>query len=139
MKIISHRGNTSGPNKEYENHPNTISSLLKKNIDCEIDVWSVNDVFYLGHDFPQHKIDASYILQNGLWCHAKNLEALYKMNTIGDIHFFWHENDDYTLTSKNVIWTYPEKITTDNSVIVDLSNNWRDKNYNCLGVCVDWI
>jgi hypothetical protein len=139
LKIISHRGNTSGPNKEYENHPNTISSLLKKNIDCEIDVWFIENKFYLGHDFPQHDVEESYILQKGLWCHAKNLEALYKMNTIGDIHFFWHENDDYTLTSKNIIWTYPDKKTTSKSIIVDLNKNWRDKNYNCLGVCVDWI
>ena len=139
MKIISHRGNTSGPNKEYENHPNVISSLLKKNIDCEIDVWFIENKFYLGHDFPQHDVEESYILQKGLWCHAKNLEALYKMNTIGDIHFFWHENDDYALTSKNIIWTYPDKKTTNKSIIVDLNKNWRDKNYNCLGVCVDWI
>lgn len=139
MKIISHRGNTSGPNKEFENNPDVISNLIKENIDCEIDVWCINDVFYLGHDFPQYEVDNSYILQNGLWCHAKNLEALYKMNEENSIHFFWHDKDDYTLTSKNIIWTYPDKKTTNNSVIVDLNKNWRDKNYNCLGVCVDWI
>ena len=139
MKIISHRGNTSGPNKEYENHPNVISSLLKKNIDCEIDVWFIENKFYLGHDFPQYEVEESYILQKGLWCHAKNLEALYEMNKKNDIHFFWHENDDYALTSKNIIWTYPDKKTTNKSIIVDLNKNWRNKNYNCLGVCVDWI
>lgn len=139
MKIISHRGNTLGPNKDLENYPNLIDSLLQKNIDCEIDVWYIDNKFYLGHDFPQYEIEESFILKKGLWCHAKNLEALYKMCNLTDIHFFWHENDDYTLTSKNIIWTFPGKKTTDNSVIVDVNKDWREKNYNCLGVCVDWI
>jgi len=139
LKIISHRGNTEGPNKELENHPEVISSLLEKNIDCEIDVWFVDDKFYLGHDLPQYEVEESFILKRGLWCHAKNLEALYKMSNQTNVHFFWHENDDYTLTSKNIIWTFPDKKITDKSVIVDINKNWRDKNYNCLGVCVDWI
>ena len=25
------------------------------------------------------------------------------------VHCFWHENDDYALTSKNWIWAYPGK------------------------------
>lgn len=139
MKIISHRGNTQGPNKEQENHPKIISNLLNQNIDCEIDVWYIGDKFYLGHDSPQYNIEESFLYLKGLWCHAKNLEALYKMNIMNNIHFFWHENDDFTLTSKNIIWTYPNKKTTSNSVIVDVNKNWRDNNYNCLGVCVDWI
>lgn len=139
MKIISHRGNTAGPNKEQENYPILINNLLQKNIDCEIDVWYLDSKFYLGHDFPQYEVNESFLFKKGLWCHAKNLEALYKMNLMNNIHFFWHENDDFTLTSKNIIWTYPNKKTTSNSVIVDVNKNWRDNNYSCLGVCVDWI
>ena len=139
MKIISHRGNTVGVNKDQENYPALIDSLLQKNIDCEIDVWYVDDKFYLGHDFPQYEVNKRFILKKGLWCHAKNLEALAKMKSMYNVHFFWHEDDDFTLTSKNIIWTYPDKKTTESSVIVDISKDWRDKKYNCFGVCVDWI
>jgi hypothetical protein len=31
---------------------------------------------------------------------------------------FWHQNDDFTLTSKNYIWTYPGQPYTASSVIV---------------------
>jgi hypothetical protein len=139
MIIISHRGNTSGSIEEFENRPDLISDLLDKNIDCEIDVWYLNDKFYLGHDFPKYEVDKSYILQKGLWCHAKNLESLYAMSDCDVVNFFWHQEDDFTLTSQNIIWTYPNKKTTKKSIIVDTSNNWRDKGYDCLGVCVDWI
>jgi len=139
MQIISHRGNTNGPDKGSENNPDVILYLLRKNIDCEIDVWFINNKFYLGHDKPQYEVKYSFLESKGLWCHAKNLEALHEMNIKKNIHFFWHDKDDFTLTSENIIWTYPNKKTTNASVIVDLDKNWRDKNYNCFGVCVDWI
>ncbi len=39
-------------------------------------------------------------------------------NTYDTLNFFWHENDKYTLTSKNFIWTYPGEKTGGNSIIV---------------------
>ena len=139
MRIISHRGNTNGPNADFENKPDIITNLLNNNIECEIDVWFIDNRFYLGQDKPQYEINDSFLNCKGLWCHAKNLEALYEMNKRENINFFWHDKDDYTLTSKNIIWTYPGNKTTNISVIVDLDKNWRNKNYSCLGVCVDWI
>jgi len=139
MIIISHRGNTSGSVEEYENHPDVINDILVKGIDCEIDVWYLNDKFYLGHNFPKYEIDNSFIMKKGLWCHAKNLPALYEMSKYDTVNFFWHQEDDFTLTSQNIIWTYPGKTTTKKSIIVDTSKNWRNKKYDCMGVCVDWI
>ena len=37
MFFISHRGNISGPNKEYENKPEYIKKALTMGFDCEID------------------------------------------------------------------------------------------------------
>ena len=76
--------------------------------------------------------------QSGLWCHAKNLEALYVMLSNG-IRCFWHENDDFTLTSDGFIWTYMNKPVCEKSIIVDNSSNWRSMNYNCYGICSDYI
>lgn len=139
MIIILHRGNTKGRNLKKENCPNHIQNILNQsNFQIEIDVWFKNKNFYLGHDNPQYKIDNNFLLQKNLWCHAKNLKALKELLQMNVI-CFWHESDDYTLTSNNFIWTYPNKKTIKNSIIVDLNKNWKTKNYNCYGVCVDYI
>jgi hypothetical protein len=135
MKIISHRGNLNGPDQFLENNPFHIQDLIKKNLDVEIDVWYLSEGYFLGHDEPIYKIDESLLESDKLWCHAKNLAALYKMLKNSKIHCFWHEEDDFTITSKGYIWTYPEKEVTDMSIIV--SNNKVTK--NCYGVCTDFI
>lgn len=137
MKIISHRGNLDGPSI-LENEPDHIRFCLSKNIDCEIDVWSIEGQFYLGHDSPQYLVDLDFLKLDGLWCHCKNLEALEQLLKL-NIHCFWHQNDDFTLTSKGFIWTFPNKKTTESSIIVDNDANWREKNYQCYGVCSDYI
>jgi hypothetical protein len=35
--------------------------------------------------------------------------------------------------------TYPNKTTCNSSIIVDTSKDWKNKNYNCYGVCVDYL
>ena len=107
MKIISHRGNINGPS-DFENHPNRIKELLDKNIDCEIDIWYINKTIFLGHDFGKYEIDLSFLQQKGLWCHAKNLDALDIMLS-NNINCFWHQTDDFTLTSNGFIWTFMNK------------------------------
>lgn len=111
MKFISHRGNISGRIPENENHPDYIDVALKKRFDVEVDVWNVDGKLYLGHDLPQYEVGIEYFTSrfNSLWCHAKNIEALNALITKGNINCFWHQNDDYTLTSNGYIWTYPQK------------------------------
>lgn len=41
---------------------------------------------------------------------------------------FWHQEDDYALTSSGYIWTYPDKLLTDKSIIVDTTERWRERN-----------
>ena len=138
MITISHRGNISGPSPSLENNPKHIQTLVDQNINVEIDVWWYKNTFFLGHDTPIYEITQDFLIQPNLWCHAKNLEALttlLNMNTI----CFWHQEDDHTLTSNNFIWTYPNKETNTNSIIVDITADWKNKNYKCAGVCVDYF
>ena len=137
MLIISHRGNTKGPNAELENNPNHIKSILSY-YDCEIDVWRVDGNLFLGHDKPQYPVDISFFNHLGLWCHAKNLDALSYLTGLG-ITTFYHNTDDFTLTSNRYIWTYPDKPVVEKSIIVDVTREWRTKNYHCFGVCVDYV
>ena len=52
MKIISHRGNLYGREVDNENKPEFIMEALRK-FEVEVDVWFVNDSWFLGHDKPQ--------------------------------------------------------------------------------------
>ena len=93
--------------------------------------------FFLGHDYDQYEIDKNFLLNEKIWCHAKTTIALSALHQIG-AHYFWHQEDDYTITSKGFIWTYPGKKLLPNSICVLP----EDANYieiNCLGICSDFI
>lgn len=138
MILISHRGNINGPDPELENHPARIDFLLKMGIDVEIDIWYVDNNFYYGHDEPTHKVSEVFLARPRMWFHAKNTAALFELLHKGR-HVFWHQEDDHTLTSRGYIWTFPNKPITQKSVIVDLNQDWKTKNYDCAAICSDYI
>jgi hypothetical protein len=72
-----------------------------------------------------------------LWCHAKNIDALLEMKKYA-IHYFWHEQDTVTLTSKNYIWAYPGKQPIKNSIAV-MPELYKEDISLCRGVCSDFI
>ena len=137
MFYISHRGNINGPNKKEENKPEYINAAIQNGYDVEIDVRFKNSQFYLGHDFAEYKVDESFLLNKKIWCHAKDVDALYNLKKI-NAHFFWHQQDDVTLTSKGYFWTYPGKLLTKNSICV-LPEVGKDKKIDCAGICSDFI
>jgi hypothetical protein len=136
MIHISHRGNIFGRVKESENDPIYIQQALDKGFDVEVDVWHIDNQFWLGHDNPQYKVTEGFLEQHNLWCHAKNIDALYVMNTNYHIHCFWHQEDDVTLTSRGYLWTYPGKQLTSNSIAVLPDGKVPD---NIVGICSDFI
>ena len=145
MRFIAHRGLINGPDVNLENRPAVIEDALRQGFDCEIDVWYKDQQFFLGHDFPDYQVSFDFLLQKGLWLHAKNLDALYVLGANSQMNYFWHQEDDFTLTSKNYIWTYPGKSYTPLSIIVlpeintdiKLFNNL--KLYKCFGICSDYV
>lgn len=122
---------------DYENDPKQIKACLSLGIDCEIDLWIKDNRYWLGHDEPIYEVKRSFLQQAGLWIHCKNLNAL--QNVPSKSNYFWHQTDDFTLTSKGYIWTFPEKKVGKKSVIVDNNKNWDTKNYNCFAVCTDYV
>jgi hypothetical protein len=141
MKLISHRGNINGPKPDMENSPDYIEKALKLGYDVEIDVWFSGDDFYLGHDYPKYKILETFLESDKIWSHAKDINSLVRMIQNKKINCFWHQNDDFTITSKGVIWTYPGKDLTNNSICVlpERSNYDLESIKNCYGVCSDFI
>lgn len=148
MRLIAHRGNTDGVKLELENTPEYIFNALSSGFDVEIDVWGVEGELWLGHDKPQHKmIDLfnhfNYIADDRLWYHCKNLESITILNKqSGDAaNFFWHQKDDFTLTSNGHIWTYQNKPITKNSICVlpEIGNYTEKELKCCYGICSDNI
>jgi hypothetical protein len=140
IKTISHRGNIYGPDRDNENTPSQILLAIQKGFDVEIDFWSEDNRLFLGHDYPQHEIPINFLRDNKdrLWIHCKNLEAIeFLKYFLPDTNFFWHQSDDFTLTSQGYIWTYPGKEVTEHSVIVDLTDSPK-ATASTFGICTDY-
>jgi hypothetical protein len=138
MIFISHRGNTNGRDNQKENNPDYVNEAIKKGYDVEIDVWFVNNGWFLGHDSPLYPVSISFLQNPKIWAHAKNIEAALNMRTNNNIHFFWHQKDDITITSNGIFWTYPKKQLTPNSICVFPEFGY-DKTTEPLGFCSDVI
>lgn len=147
MKLIAHRGNLNGPDPK-ENNPEYIEQAISQGFDVEIDLRHKDRNFYLGHDDFQYHVPMTWLFKwrDNLWIHCKDLESLDVIcNSPVDFHYFWHQNDDYTLTSKNYIWTYPGKPYTSKSIIVmpEWSKNIDEfvdlRAYDCFGICSDYV
>jgi hypothetical protein len=158
MIFIAHRGNLDGPNKDSENHPDQIKFVLDKyfQINVEIDLWVLDDKYYFGHDEPKYLVneetmhDLTQMRRYRVWFHAKNQDALYHLRYTEfeesvRCNYFWHQNDDYTITSPHsYIWTYPGKRLLYKSICVLPESNIYDtrKNTVCFGasgICTDYI
>jgi hypothetical protein len=138
MIIISHRGNVDGPDPSKENTIKQIDKVISMGIPVEIDVRVVDDKWFLGHDYGEYQIDKSYLLQNKemLWCHAKNISAFEKMLAIG-LHCFWHQEDHYTLTSKGIIWAYPNQYVEKGILVMPSKEFLNSMKKPVYGICVD--
>ena len=77
-----------------------------------------------------------YLEDKKLWCHAKNIDALLALSKI-DCKYFWHQNDDVTITSNGFL-DFSGKQLTENSICV-LPEISKTKVINCAGVCSDFI
>lgn len=143
MKYIAHRGLIDGPNINLENDPDNIYITLSKGFEVEIDVWKINKEWFLGHDAPKYLVSENFLSQWGLWIHCKNIEALRDIHSISLYNYFWHQNDDFTLTSMGYIWTYPRKAITYRSVLVqpEWDVDWQEqiKFVECAGICSKYV
>lgn len=137
MRIIAHRGNCNGPNRGTENKPETIMSAIQMGFDCEIDVWKLNERFYLGHDYPETEITQEFFAQyrDRLWIHCKHLESLLALKD--DYNCFFHDRDLYTITSKGYIWGNINSPCHSN-VIQVMPEKSETFSLNCLGICTDY-
>lgn len=139
MIRVAHRGNIFGPNPEKENSIEYVENAIKQGFDVEIDLWAM-DKFWLGHDKPQYECPTKFLINNAknLWIHCKNLEAMEILTQFKTLNFFWHESDDFALTSKKFIWTYPGKMVCNRSVLI-VEDAREYAGQICFGLCSDYL
>jgi hypothetical protein len=139
MKLIAHRGLFNGPDSEKENHPDQIQAALDLGFECEVDVWLVDEQYFLGHDKPTYPVSRTYVENDKFWVHCKNVEAL---ESLPGLNCFWHQNDDYTLTLNGYVWAYPGKPLSASSICVMPEWNSEPGIIPCgeyAGVCSDYV
>lgn len=138
---IAHRGNLNGKTK-HENQLWYLKEAIANGYDVEADLWLVGeDRLWLGHDGPTYFLNNREFesIMEHAWFHCKNLEVLdYLLNNYPNAKFFWHQNDNYALTSNRVIWAYPGMPVNKNTIVVDF-NNPPNLELDCYGVCADYI
>jgi len=143
MRLISHRGNINGVEKELENTINYIDKANSVGYDVEIDVWYDNG-FWLGHDEPQHPVTLEWLLNRSefLWIHCKNFQALHMLINIDGLTVFFHEQEKHTIISNGLIWSHDITVANNKCVVPLLSKDdiisWSPK-HEVFGVCSDFI
>ena len=138
MLLIAHRGTITGPDPLIENSPDYINEALHNGYDVELDVWVFNNQIYLGHNLPKYDVSIDYLKNDQLWCHCKNIAALKYLLDSG-VHCFFHKSDDVTLTSRGIIWTFPNKQLVEASVCVMPEYGYKGDLDKCMGICSDYI
>ena len=156
MILISHRGNISSKNLSIENRFNQIKlCLFEYKISVEIDLWYINNTFYLTHDpifDNSSKEEANNLLEfiynnphyhSNLFVHCKNKDAFIKMqqnNRFKFLNLFMHEDDPFTVTTTGFIWAHPKSFQErKDSIFVDINNIINKNDREILGICTDHI
>jgi hypothetical protein len=141
MIKIAHRGNVMGPIPLLENRPDYLLDAIAQGFDVEVDVWWDEDLMYFGHDGPEYFVSSEdfHAIKDRAWFHCKNFNAFHHFVEFQpELKFFWHQSDDFTLTSNGYIWTYPGKATGRNSIKVDLKLDNHEPMYTPAGICTDY-
>lgn len=142
MLIISHRGNLSGKDLATENKPEHLVEVMQR-FSVEVDLRVKNDKLYFGHDEAQYEINHDFLntYREKLWVHCKDKEA-FEFALKDNLNCFWHQTDDYTITSKGYVWAYPGKERVGSLCIIAVPEVFwtveETKNKHFLGVCTDY-
>lgn len=99
------------PNKE--NRSEYLFDAIDEGFMVEVDIMtSIDGELYLGHDSLVERLTDELMCEllstDCAIFHVKDLGAIHKIQKYRDaIHWFWHDKDNITLTSRNLIWTWP--------------------------------
>jgi len=130
MLLISHRGNVSGSDPSLENNPDHIDRIIvgmEMNVEIDLYVFDQQEM-YLGHDQPQYGIDFKWLYTRRNNCPVND-----------HFNYFWHQIDNFTLTSKGYIWAYPGcEIHLPSRAIAVMPEESKTNLRPFYGICTDY-
>jgi len=139
MILIAHRGNINGKIPEKENTPQYIQEAAEMGYHVEIDAWGDDKgKLYLGHDQSQYPVTINFLSQGPFIVHAKNNLAIPLLE-YHNLHWFWHNTDNYTITSKGWVWAYPNMPAAGLNCIAVLPECHGTSVDKFAGICSDYI
>jgi hypothetical protein len=145
MILISHRGNIIGSCPDKENRPSYIDCAIQLGLEVEVDIRFVNNDFWLGHDYPQYRVDISWmrLRKHKIWFHCKDQDSASQFLLINEeFKFFCHTNDDFVLTSNGYLWIHDLKSNINKKCIVPLISKNDILKYDNLEpsyICTDFV
>ena len=97
----------------------------------------------MGHDYGEHKLSIEWFEERKglLFIHAKDLATYTYFIRQKGFNVFWHQEDDYTLTSAGQIWAYPGSALNEKTICVmpeTVLYSIKDIS-RCLGICSDFV
>ena len=143
MHLIAHKGLLHGPNPDIENSPDQVEYALSGGYGVKVDVWLIEQQWFLGQLRPVYKVPSTFIRQSGLWLQCRNYAALDGVARMSRRNYFWHDADSYTLTSKGFIWAFPSQPISELAICV--MPEWEDETFSnigditCAGFCSEYI
>lgn len=142
MIRISHRGNFAGINNHRENSPDYIEEAISAGYDVKVDAWLIGTIWMLGHDFPRYEVPLSFLERPEIWTHAKNLIGYVSLYNNPKAHTFWHNKDEFAITSKGIKWARTHILTYDGVLVLPEYNNYhtsllKSNQIDPLGICSD--
>ena len=133
----------AGANQALENSPAYIDAAILAGYDVEIDLRFIAGGIFLGHDDPVYEVDLDWVLKrkDRLYVHAKTLETVQFLSSLDDVHFFFHDEDDCTLTSRKTVWVHPKARPIEGCIFVmpERSNVDMKDMLICSAICTDHV
>ena len=142
MIKIAHRGNYKGRVSERENTVSYLEEAIAAGYDVEVDAWLIGKEWHLGHDFPGEVVPLSFFERPCIWTHAKNLVGYVSLYNNPKVHTFWHNKDDFAITSKGIKWAKTHVLTYDGVMVMPEFNDYhtqliKDRHIDPIGICSD--
>ena len=142
---ICHRGNLTGPVKEFENNFGILIQRSIQGFRVEVDVWYYDKHLWLGHDRPEYKVSLEWLVScKRRLIHAKDGATFeYLLEEAGkralDLHIFYHTEEDYVLTNKGLVICYPGKPLLNGSLCMmpERASYSSEEMQKCFSVCSD--
>lgn len=153
LVVIAHRANIEGADPKMENTPGAIDYAISRGLQVEVDIRYIDKKWWLGHDGADYKVSFDWMMERNhyIWWHVKNLDGLIEFNSLDQtlskirdgypcpkLFYFWHQNDDYMLTSGGHIWTFPNKPIKGKNSILCLNKKGAEVPKGIYGICTDY-